>query len=102
MITTITRFSLPTGIDLEQLRASFEDIAPLFQTAPGLIRKQFLIAENGRSAGGVYLWSDREAAEAFLITKVAPLIFENFGVEPVIDYYETPVIVEGFGAELAV
>ena len=102
MITTITLFTLPKGTDLDLLRASFAEAASLFEAVPGLVRKQFLISEDGRTAGGVYLWNDREAAETFLITTVAPLVLQNFGVEPVIQYYETPVVVEAFEAAFAV
>ena len=94
MIIAITRFSLPHGTDLDQLRARFYASAPLFEDVPGLIRKHFLIAESGRTAGGVYVWEDRESASAFLTSVLAPLIFEKFGVEPTIEYFESPLVVE--------
>ena len=33
----------------------FEASAPSYQTVDGLLRKHYLLAEDGRSAGGVYL-----------------------------------------------
>lgn len=95
MIISFTRFSLPQGIDLDQLRAEFCTAAPLFEDVPGLVRKHFLIAEDGRSAGGLYLWEEREAASSFLTMVVVPLIFEKFGVEPRIEFFESPLVVEG-------
>lgn len=94
MTISITRFSLPHGIDLDQLRARFYAAAPLFEDVPGLVRKHFLIADDGRTAGGVYVWEDRESAAAFLTLVVAPLIFEKFGVEPTIEFFESPLVVE--------
>jgi heme-degrading monooxygenase HmoA len=94
MIISFTRFSLPRSIDLDELRAGFYAAAPLFEEIPGLIRKHFLIAEDGRSAGGVYVWEDREAASAFLTKVLAPMIFEKFGVVPTIEYFESPLMVE--------
>jgi hypothetical protein len=95
MTISTTRFSLPHGIDLDQLRAGFFASASFFEEAPGLLRKHFLISEDGRTAGGVYVWEDRESAAAFLTGVVAPLIFEKFGVEPTIEFFESPLTVEG-------
>ena len=54
MITAIIQYRLPSNIDLKACAEHFRKIAPGFRTVPGLIRKQFIYAENGW-AGGVYL-----------------------------------------------
>jgi hypothetical protein len=64
MITAIVLYKLPPHIDLAACAAHFRRIAPGFRDVPGLIRKQFIYAEDGW-AGGVYLWETRAAAEAF-------------------------------------
>lgn len=94
MTISFTRFSLSRGIDLDQLRAGFFAAGPLFEDAPGLVQKHFIVAEDGRTAGGISLWEDRESAATFLTTFVAPLIFEKFGVEPTIEFFESPLTVE--------
>lgn len=94
MITVITRFPLPAGLAAEQLRAAFAAVAPKFRNVPGLVRKQFLRSKDGRTAGGVYLWNDERAARAFMNERVAPMIREKFHVEPTIEFYDSPVIVE--------
>lgn len=45
-------------------------------------------------AGGVYLWNDEGAARAFMNERVAPMIRERFHVEPTIEIYDSPVIVD--------
>ena len=70
MITAIVRYRLPASIDLEACAAHFRTIAPSFRTVPGLVRKQFIYAEDGW-AGGVYLWKTRAAAEAVLLPDAA-------------------------------
>jgi hypothetical protein len=70
MITAIVQYKLPPHIDLAACAAHFRTIAPDFRAVPGLIRKQFIYAEDGW-AGGVYLWQTREAAEAFYTGAVA-------------------------------
>jgi hypothetical protein len=94
LITVITRFQLPDGVTAEQIRAIIEEAAPQFRNVPGLIRKQFLCSKDCRTTGGVYLWNDEGAAHAFMNEHVAPMIREKFHVDPTIEFFESPVIVE--------
>jgi heme-degrading monooxygenase HmoA len=94
LITVVTRFELPAGLTAEQIRAGFEETAPGFRNVPGLVRKQFLRSKDCRTAGGVYLWNDENAARAFMNERVAPMIREKFHVDPTIEFYDSPVLVE--------
>jgi hypothetical protein len=94
LITVVTRFPLPAGLSAGQIRAAFTEAAPGFRNVPGLVRKQFLCSKDCRTAGGVYLWNDELAAHAFMNERVAPMIREKFHVEPAIEFYDSPVIVE--------
>jgi len=93
-ITVITRFQLPAGVTPEQIRVAFHEAAPKFRNVPGLVRKQFMHSKDGRTAGGVYLWKEEAAAHTFMHERVAPMIRERFKVEPTIEFYDSPVIVE--------
>ena len=94
LITVVTRFQLPAGVTADQIRAAFEEAAPKFRNVPGLVRKQFLCSKDCRTAGGVYLWNDEAAARAFMTERVAPMIRAKFRVDPAIEFYDSPVIVE--------
>ena len=94
LITVVTSFQLPAGVTADQLRAAFDEAAPKFRGVPGLVRKQFLHSKDGRTAGGVYLWNDERAARAFMSERVAPMIRQKFNVDPTIEFYDSPVIVE--------
>ena len=94
LITVVTRFELSAGITADQIRVAFAEAAPKFRNLPGLVRKQFLCSKDGRTAGGVYLWNDEHAARAFMNERVAPMIREKFHVDPTIEFYDSPVIVE--------
>jgi hypothetical protein len=48
---------------------------------PGLIRKQFIYAEDGW-AGGVYLWKTRADAEAFYSGPWLAGIRQRYGMDP--------------------
>jgi hypothetical protein len=93
MITAIVRFKLPQSTSLETAKAMFEKTAPNYRNAPGLVRKYYLFGED-RTAGGVYLWESREAAERMYSEAWRKLIAERYGAAPEISYYETPVIVD--------
>jgi hypothetical protein len=94
LITVVTRFQLPAGVTADQIRAAFAEAAPGFRGVPGLVRKQFLRSKDCRTAGGVYLWNDEAAARAFMNERVAPMIREKFHVDPTMEFYDSPVIVE--------
>ena len=94
MITVITRFAVPTTLNAGQMRAAFTQAAPTFRNVPGLIRKQFLLSPDGRTAGGIYVWEDEEAARTFMQQRIAPMIRDKFRVEPTIEFFDSPVIVE--------
>jgi hypothetical protein len=68
-------------------------IAPGFRDVPGLIRKQFIYAEDGW-AGGVYLWETRADAEAFYSGPWLAGIRQRYGMDPQIKYFHTACITD--------
>lgn len=93
-ITVITRFQLPAGLTADQIQFGFAEVASGLRNLPGLIRKQFLRSKDCRTAGGVYLWNNESAARAFMSEQVAPMIRQKFHVEPTIEFYDSPLIVD--------
>ena len=94
MITVITRFAVPVTTNTSQMRAALTQAAPAFRNVPGLIRKQFLLSADGQTAGGVYWWQEEEAARSFMQQRVAPMIREKYQVEPTIEFYDSPAVVD--------
>jgi hypothetical protein len=64
MVVQIVQFQL-AGIDPVEYEAHAERIAPAFARLPGLIAKVWLGDPGEVTYGGVYLWADRAAAEAY-------------------------------------
>ena len=93
MITAIVQYKLPPHIDLAACAAHFRNIAPGFRAVPGLIRKQFIYADDGW-AGGVYLWQTRAAAEAFYTGPWLDGIRARYGTDPQIKFFETACITD--------
>ena len=66
-------------MSLEKARDVFAGTAPKYRDVPGLIRKYYLLSEDGGTAGGVYLWETREAAEAMYNREWYAFIEEKYG-----------------------
>jgi len=94
MTTVIIQYPLPPGAPIDAVKGGFTDVAPFFQRPPGLLRKYFLLSDDGAIGGGVYLWTARQTAYDFSEATIRPMIKERFHVEPSITYFETPVIVD--------
>ena len=58
-VTAIVRFTFPEPKSPEAAKAAFEASAPLYRGVRGLVRKYYLLSEDGRTGGGVYLFDSR-------------------------------------------
>ena len=94
MITTLVQFQLPAAITLEEAAGRFEASAPKYQNLAGLIRKYYIRSEDGRIAGGVYLWESRRAAERVYNGEWRARVEQLYGASPTITWFDTPVIVD--------
>ncbi len=94
MITAVVQFALSKPMSLEEAARTFESSAPKYINLPGLIRKYYLLSEDGRRAGGVYLWETRAAAEAVYNGEWQARVEGLYGSKPEITWFATPVIVD--------
>jgi putative monooxygenase ydhR len=100
MITAIVQFPLPAPLTPEEAREVFRSTAPIYQGMPGLVRKLYLLSEDGRTGGGVYLWETREAAERAFDADWRRRLAERYGAEPRVAYFASPVIVDNLSGEI--
>jgi hypothetical protein len=94
MITAIVQFKIPEPVSPEKAREIFMSTAPRYQEAAGLIRKYYLLSEDGGTVGGVYLWKSKSHAERLYTNEWKGFIKEKYGGEPAIVYFNSPVIVD--------
>jgi putative monooxygenase ydhR len=90
MATTITRFQLPPGIPTEAVKNGFLEVAPKFKHPAGLLRKYFLISEDEKTGGGVYLWNSMEEARAFSEGVLRKMIKTSFKWSPPLSITRLP------------
>jgi hypothetical protein len=94
MITEIVTFALPEGMTPEDAAANFEKSAPNWRANPDLIRKNYLLDEGNRIAGGVYLWKERAHAEKWHGPEFRQRVKEIYGSEPRSQFFDTPIVVD--------
>ena len=94
MITAIATFRLPHRLTVDEAKAIFQSTAPRYQSQPGLIRKYYVLSEDGMTAGGVYLWRSRQDADALYTDEWRAFVTGKYGAAPQVVYMESPVIVD--------
>ncbi len=94
MITALVQFKLPQPITLDRAREIFSGTAPKYREIAGLIRKYYVLSQDGGTAGGVYLWKSREDAERLYTDEWKAFIRDKYGAEPSVTYFESPVVVD--------
>jgi hypothetical protein len=94
MITALVQFRLPQPITREKAKDTFLGSAPKYREVPGLVRKYYVLSQDGATAGGVYLWRSRADAERLYTDEWKGVVRSRYGAEPTITYFESPVVVD--------
>ena len=100
MIAVIATFHLPQPISLEEARRTFLSTAPKYQSVEGLIRKYYVLSEDGATVGGVYLWHSRSEAEELYTEEWRTFVRGKYGTEPVVTYMACPVVVDNLAHQI--
>jgi hypothetical protein len=94
MITVITTFRLPKPITRDEARQIFLSTAPKYQGVAGLVRKVYVLSEEGDTVGGIYLWNSRAEADAMYTENWKAFVRDKYGTEPSVTYFDSPVMVD--------
>lgn len=100
MITALVQFKLPQPLTREKAREIFSGTAPKYKEIKGLIRKYYILSQDGETAGGVYLWTSLEDAERLYTDEWKKFIFDKYETIPSVTYFESPVIVDNVMDEI--
>jgi hypothetical protein len=100
MITALVQFRLPQPITREQAREVFSSTAPKYREVQGLIRKYYVLSQDGGTAGGVYLWNSQADAERLYTDEWKQFIRNKYGADPTVTYFESPVVVDNAAGEI--
>jgi len=94
MIVAIVTFQMPKATTAEEMSAPFQAAVPLFQSVAGLLNKYFYVSEDGRRAGGVYVWASRADADRLYGGEWRAMVEAKFGGPPTIDFLNSPVMID--------
>lgn len=100
MITATTTFRLPKPITRDEARKIFLSTAPKYQGVPGLVRKVYVLSQEGDTAGGIYLWNSRAEADAMYTESWKAFVREKYGTDPSVAYFDSPVVVDNLTNEI--
>jgi hypothetical protein len=93
MIVAYVEF--PTlGTPREQMIEKMRATVPKYEGLDGLVRKYYILTEDGKRAGGVYLWKSREQAERWYTADWRQYMKNAWGEDPVLHYLECPIVVD--------
>jgi hypothetical protein len=100
MITVIATYQLPKPITRDEARAIFLSTAPKYQGVPGLVRKYYVLSQDGNSVGGIYLWNSRAEADSMYTESWRAFVREKYGTDPSLTYLDSPVVVDNLTHEI--
>jgi hypothetical protein len=102
MIVTIVTFQLPAPTTLEEITKTFQATAPKYQGLPGLLRKNYWMSEDGRRAGGIYVWESRADADRLYTAEWKAFVAAKYGSPPSIEYLHSPVMVDNRDGSISI
>ena len=102
MIVAIVTFQLPQPTTLAEITRTFQGTAPKYQGMPGLLRKNYWMSEDGRRAGGIYVWESRAAAEKIYTPEWRKFVESKYGTPPKSEYLHSPVMVDNRDGSISV
>ena len=102
MIVTIVTFQLPKPATLAEITKTFQATAPKYQGIPGLLRKNYWMSEDGRRAGGIYVWESRAAADRVYTPEWRAFVESKYGTPAQIEYLHSPVMVDNRDGTISV
>ena len=100
MITAFVQFKRPQPLSREKAREIFLTTAPKYREMEGLIRKYYMLSQDGETAGGVYLWNSQEDALRLYTAEWKTFIFDKYGALPSVTFFESPVVVDNTTGEI--
>jgi hypothetical protein len=94
MYCVLWTYTVPPALTEEAIRRQFLAVADRYVGVPGLVRKYFGFTDDAKSVIGIYLWTSREAADAFYSPAWITGVTERWGSAPTKTEWTVPVVAE--------
>jgi heme-degrading monooxygenase HmoA len=93
MIIAHVRFPVP-AIDRAEFEQKLQASVVKYEKLDGLIRKYYVLTEDGKTAGGIYLWESKAKAEAWYNADWHRNMTTAWGQPPMLEYLDCPIVVD--------
>ncbi len=93
-VAVLVAIPIPAAMPQDKLRGLYAGSQAEFRALAGLIRKYYTIGDDN-TGGGIYLFSDRAAAEAHFSPAWKEGVLKRWGKPAVVSYYAVPIALDG-------
>jgi len=90
-VSTLVTIQIPAGIGKTRLVQEFQAAIPTYRAVPGLLRKYFILTDDGRF-GGIYLWKDRAAADQWFNAGWRERVRATYGTDATMEWFDTAIL----------
>jgi heme-degrading monooxygenase HmoA len=90
-VSTLVTIAIPAGVGRARLVQEFQASIPTYRAVPGLLRKHFILTDDGRF-GGIYLWKDRAAADQWFSAAWKERVRTTYGTEATLEWFDTAIL----------
>jgi len=93
----VVKVSFPVGSQSSDVEAFVEKMRSTvhkYEGLDGLISKFYVLSEDNRRAGGLYLWESIGKANEWYTTEWYDYMKSAWGEPPTVEYLKTPIIVQ--------
>jgi len=94
-VAVVVAIPIPAGLSRERIEALFQQQAPKYEAIPTLKQKYFTINDETRRAGGIYLWTNRDAARAYYNQAWHDRVKATYGADAELTWFDAPLVIQG-------
>lgn len=94
MYCVLWTYKVPAALSEDVIRKQFLAVADRYLGVRGLVRKYFGFTDDAKSVIGIYLWTSKEAADAFYTPTWMAGVTERWGSAPLKTEWTVPVVAE--------
>jgi hypothetical protein len=94
MIVELVTFKAPPGANWDDILADAQHVIPKWRANPQLVRKHFLLSDDGAECAGLYIWPTRNAAEAAHDAAWQAAVEKRTGAPPTIRYFGLQMLLD--------
>jgi len=94
MIVELVTFRAPAGADWNAILEGAKATLPHWQANPKLVRKHYLLSEDGQTCAGLYIWPTRADAEHAHNAAWQEAVEARTGARPTFRYFDLQMLLD--------